>query len=211
MKIIQISPASFAANSYLLASGGEAIIIDPSVSLAAIERTLTEETAKLCGIILTHGHFDHTISVDTVRSEFNVPLMIHEGDAPMLTNGLINGFYDFFGKECTHQKAERLLRDKEKILLGNETLEIFSTPGHSPGSICLRSTDDDGKDFFITGDTLFANSIGRCDLWQGNEEQMKASISLLSSFDESLMIYPGHGAPAPLSDALRSARFYIDF
>lgn len=211
MKIIPICPDSFAANTYLLVSGGKAIVIDPSVSVSAIERALARESAELCGIILTHGHFDHTISVDTLRSKFDVPLMIHECDAPMLTNGKINGFYDFYGKECVHKAAEKLLADNEQVELGNELLKIISTPGHSPGSICLLCKNEDGSDFLVTGDTLFASSIGRCDLWQGNEESMRNSISLLSEFDGDITIYPGHGSFAPLSIALQAARFYIDF
>ena len=210
MKVIPLCPDSFAANTYLLVSGDKAVIIDPSVSVAAIERALDKESAELCGIILTHGHFDHTISVDTLRSKLSVPLMIHEGDAPMLTNGKINGFYDFYGKECIHGAAEKLLVDGEKIPLGNESITVISTPGHSPGSICLLCNSENG-DFLISGDTLFASSIGRCDLWRGNENEMRGSISILSRLDGSIVIHPGHGASAPLSVALRAARFYIDF
>ena len=199
MKIVSICPDSFAANTYLLVSGNQALVIDPSVSVSAIERSLVQESAELCGILLTHGHFDHTISVDTLRAKFPVPLMIHKGDAPMLTNGKINGFYDFYGKECTHRSAEKLLADNEEIVLGNESIKVVSTPGHSPGSICLLCKDDDGNDFIVTGDTLFAGSIGRCDLWQGDENKMRSSISLLSNFDGDTVIYPGHGASAPLS------------
>lgn len=211
MKIVSICPDSFAANTYLLVSDGKAMVIDPSVSVGAIERALQSESAELCGIILTHGHFDHTISVDTLRAKFNVPLMIHKADAPMLTNGLINGFYDFYGKECTHKAAERLLDGNDEIALGNDTVKIISTPGHSPGSICLLCKDGNGNDFLVTGDTLFASSIGRCDLWQGDDNQMRSSISLLSEFDGAITIYPGHGSSAPLSVALHAARFYIDF
>ena len=211
MKIVSICPDSFAANTYLLVSNGYAMVIDPAVSVSAIERALLQENAELCGIILTHGHFDHTISVDTLRAKFPIPLTIHKGDASMLTNGKINGFYDFYGKECTHKPAEMLLDNNEEISIGNEFIKVISTPGHSPGSICLLCTDDSGNDFLVTGDTLFASSIGRCDLWQGDESKMRSSISLLSNFDGDIMIYPGHGSSAPLSVALRAARFYIDF
>ena len=211
MKIVSICPNSYAANTYLLLSSDKALVVDPSVSLAAIERVLLQNGAELCGILLTHGHFDHTIAVDTLRSRFTIPLMIHEGDSPMLTNGKINGFYDFYGKECTHAKAEKILCDGDQITIGNELIEIISTPGHSPGSVCLLCNDEDKKSFLVTGDTLFASSIGRCDLWQGNENEMRNSISLLSKFDGDITIYPGHGPSAPLSVALRAARFYIDF
>ena len=127
MKIITICPDSFAANTYLLVSDGHAIIVDPAVSVNAVERVLDKENAKLDAIILTHGHFDHTIAVDTLRSKFAIPLMIHDGDAPMLTDGKINGFYDFYGKECTHAEAEKILCHGDQIRLGNEFIEIILT------------------------------------------------------------------------------------
>ena len=145
MKIIPVCPYSFGSNTYLLISKDEAIVVDPSVSVRAIESLLEQNSAKLCGILLTHGHFDHTVSTDTLRDVYSVPLMIHSGDATMLTNGKINGFYEFYGKECTHRPAERLLADKDEIKLGDESIKVISTPGHSPGSICLLCCGD-GED-----------------------------------------------------------------
>ena len=119
MKILTVCPESFAANTYLLIANGKALVVDPSVSVAAIERRLAEENAELCGILLTHGHFDHTISVDTLRDKYNVPLMIHSGDAPMLTDGMTNGFYDFYGKPSTHRPADKLLSHNDLVFVAN--------------------------------------------------------------------------------------------
>ena len=211
MKIVSVCPNSFAANTYLLVSDNKAFVIDPSVSVGAIERLLAQSNAQLAGILLTHGHFDHTVAVDTLRNKYPVPLMIHSGDAPMLTNGMINGFYDFYGQECTHKPAERLLVGGEIISLGSEDVRIISTPGHSPGSVCLLCTDDNGKQFMITGDTLFADSIGRCDLWGGSEQTIRDSLITLSKYDRSMRIYAGHGPSSTLGSALESAKYYVDF
>lgn len=211
MKIISVCPNSYAANTYLLVSGGKAIAVDPSVSVSAVERALDKENASLCGILLTHGHFDHTVSVDTVRDAYRVPLMIHSGDAPMLTDGMINGFYDFYGKPCVHKPADRLLSHGDTIALGDEDMQIISTPGHSPGSICVLCPDNDGSQFLITGDTLFSNTVGRCDLWHGSEALMRQSLISLKSFDPNITIYPGHGPSSPLKNALAAAEYYISF
>ena len=211
MKILSVCPYSFAANTYLLIADDEAIVVDPSVSVAAIEKLLEEHGAKLVGILLTHGHFDHTISVDTLRSKYPIPLMMHPGDAPMLTNGKINGFYDFYKQESTHKPADMFLDDKATIKIGNENALIISTPGHSPGSICILCKNDSGKDFMLTGDTLFADSIGRCDLWGGDEKIISESLRNLSSYDLSMKIYAGHGLSSTLGSALESAKYYIDF
>ena len=210
MKIICVCPDSFASNTYLLVSDSYAFVIDPSVSVSAIERKLKEENVTLCGIILTHGHFDHTISVDTLREKLHIPLFIHENDAPMLTNGQINGFYDFYGKECIHSPADKLLRENDILTLGNETVRVMHTPGHSPGSVCYMCKDVENE-FLVTGDTLFASSIGRCDLWMGSNAEMIASIKRLSALDKNISIYPGHGPSCSLDVALNAARYYIDF
>ena len=210
MKIVSVCPYSFGANTYILVSGKDALVIDPSVSIAALERSLDEHNATLRGIVLTHGHFDHTVSVDTIRAKYPIPLMMHSGDAPMLTNGKINGFYDFYGQECTHRPAEKLLEDSDTLDLGNESISIINTPGHSPGSICLLFKDGERK-LMITGDTLFADSVGRWDLWQGNCNILAASLKKLSSYDASTRIYAGHGADSTLGRALENAKYYLDF
>ena len=70
MKILSVCPYSFGSNTYLLISKNDAIVIDPSVSVSAIEKLLCENGATLKGILLTHGHFDHTVSVDTIRNKY---------------------------------------------------------------------------------------------------------------------------------------------
>lgn len=211
MKILSVCPYSFAANTYLLIADGEAMVVDPSVSLSAIENLLDTHGATLTGILLTHGHFDHTISVDTIRSKYPIPLMMHSGDAPMLTDGKINGFYDFYKQESTHAPAQMLLADGDTVKIGRENALVISTPGHSPGSICILCKNDSGRDFMLTGDTLFADSIGRCDLWGGSEEIIRDSLKRLSAYDHTIKIYAGHGLSSTLGSALESAKYYIDF
>lgn len=211
MKIIPVYPSSFAANTCLLISQGVAIAVDPAVSVNAIERILSSEKADLCGILLTHGHFDHTIAVDTFRNRFDVPLWVHEADACMLTNGKINGFFDFYGRECVHKKADKLLHGGDILELGSEQIKVISTSGHSKGSVCFLCRDDNSTEFLITGDTLFSNSIGRCDLYGGSDTEIQASLKLLATLDGAMKIYPGHGDSCTLSQALASARYYIDF
>ena len=211
MKILCICPDSFAANTYLLVGERSAIVVDPAVTVEAIKRQLDANNVKLVGIILTHGHFDHTMSVDTLRHNFDVPLMIHKADAQMLTNGKINGFYEFYGQECVHKAAQILLDDGDTIDLDNESIRILSTPGHSPGSICLLCPDGTSNGFIVTGDTLFSNTIGRCDLWGGDEGLMVNSLKRLKELPGDMTIYPGHGPEHVLDKALETALYYTDF
>lgn len=211
MKIFCLCPNSFAANTYLLVSGNEAFIVDPAVSVNAVQKALDDHSAELRGILLTHGHFDHTVAVDTLRDRYSVPLMIHSEDAPMLTDGMINGFYDFYGKECVHRPAEKMLHDGQSLTLGNEQIEVINTPGHSPGSVCFICPDDDDDKFIVTGDTLFSDTIGRCDLWRGDEQAITESLRRLRTLDGGMRIYPGHGSSHYLGSALETALYYTDF
>ncbi len=204
MQIKSICPYSFGANTYLIFSGSSAFVVDPAVSVEAITAIATDLDVHIDGIILTHGHFDHTIALDTLRKALNIPAYIHKSDAIMLTDGKKNAYYDFYGKECVHSPAENFLSDGDIIEVGNEELKVIHTPGHSCGSICLLADT-----FLVTGDTLFAESIGRCDLWGGSQEQMRASLEKLRLLSPKLKIYAGHGAPASLGAALDNAAYYL--
>ena len=204
MQIRSVCPYSFGANTYIIYSETSAFVVDPAVSVGAITNAIAELGVHLDGILLTHGHYDHTVAVDTLRRATSVKAYVHADDAIMLTDGKKNAYYDFFGKECVHIPAEVLLTDGDVITLGNEKLTVLHTPGHSAGSICFMCDD-----FLVTGDTLFAESIGRCDLWSGSESQMRASLEKLRALSPSLKIYPGHGAPSSLGSALDNAAYYL--
>ena len=92
MRIMTIKPESFCSNTYLLISGNEALVVDPSISVSAIMSAAEREGAALKGILLTHGHFDHVMSLDTLRDATGTVAYIHENDAPMLTDRKKNAF-----------------------------------------------------------------------------------------------------------------------
>ena len=204
MKILNICEASWAANCYLLVSGTHALVIDPSASAKAISEALNSEGATLEGILLTHGHFDHIVSLDNLRDKIDVPAYIHTEDAVMLTDGKKNAFYELFGRERAYRAADKLLNDGDVISLGDEKLTVFHTPGHTHGSVCFIS---DGVVF--TGDTLFADTYGRCDLWNGDEAKMRESLHKLGMLDRALTIYPGHGQSYNLGMALDNTAYLL--
>ena len=137
------------------------------------------------------------MSLDKLREITGAITYIHKDDAEMLLDGEKNAFKLFFGQDRVWKSADRLLENGDKLALCGEEIEIISTPGHSKGSICLLC---DG--FMITGDTLFADNIGRCDLHGGNMMQMYASLSKLAEYDGNLTVYPGHGDSNTLGSAL---------
>ena len=203
MNIYTLFPKSFGSNCYILISDGRAAVIDPSVDAREIIAFVENNGAVLDKIILTHGHFDHIESIDTLREATSAPVYIHKDDNEMLADGEKNAYSFFFGNDRSWENADMLIEDGNEILLGNEKLKVISTPGHSKGSICLL-----GGEFMITGDTLFANGYGRYDLHGGDADALASSLSHLRQLDKNLTIYPGHGGTAKLGQALDNVLYY---
>lgn len=197
MKIIPFFGVSWESNSYLLIADGQAALIDAGVSVELVRNTLLENGATLSYILLTHGHFDHTISVDALRREWNVPLLIHEKDAEMLLDAEKSALYLFFGTKSAHGAADKILKDGEKIPLGNQWITVIHTPGHSRGSVCYLC-----EDALFSGDTIFARGYGRYDLHGGDGAVLVRSLQSLRSLDKNLTLYPGHGGASTLQDTL---------
>lgn len=201
MKIIPVCPGSAMANCYLLVHEGHALVIDPCVSVTAICKAAEAEQATLEGILLTHGHFDHVLSLESLRDAVPIPAYIHKEDQILLPDGEKNAFLLFFGKDRSFRAAEVSLADGDRIPLGQAYVEVIHTPGHTAGSVCYRA-----EDILITGDTLFEDSYGRYDLYSGDLNTLKASLRRLSAMDPSLTIYPGHGDSVPLGTACHTVR-----
>lgn len=204
MRVVSVASPSFGSNTYLIVSGTHAFVVDPSVSVEAIQEKAAEEGVTLDGVLLTHGHFDHMLSMDALCEEQKIPSMIHRHDAEMLTDGKKNAFYNLFGRERTFRPADRLLEDDDLLPLGEEAVRVVHTPGHSRGSCCFLCDNR-----LVTGDTLFAEGFGRFDLYGGDAEALKHSLALLRSMEPRLRIYPGHGPRAFLGDALDTCAYFL--
>ena len=203
MKIITLYPDSFGSNTHILTSSGHALVVDPSVSADKIIEAAVSEGAQIEGILLTHGHFDHIFAIDSLREALGIKLTMHAADAEMLTDGKKNASYTFFRYDHTYAPADVLLNDGDEISLGDETIRLIHTPGHTKGSVCYLCGDA-----LVTGDTLFADGIGRTDLYGGSFRELVRSLERLSSLDKSLKIYPGHGDCERLANALDNSAYY---
>lgn len=176
-------------NCYLLTCGQtkKAILIDPGAGSKMIQNWLKEKDQEIIYILLTHGHYDHIGSVEYLRNELQVQVAIHKDDAEMLTNPAKN-LSSFLGKDVKLSPAEILLDDNQELKVGEITLKVIHTPGHTPGGICILT--DDG---LISGDTLFNGSVGRTDFPGGDMQKLISSIqNRLMDLPDETVVYPGH-------------------
>lgn len=197
MKLIPFYGRSWESNSYLITDGGLAILIDAGVAAKEVLLHLERENAKLQYILLTHGHFDHTVSVDLLREQTDARLAVHQADAEMLTDAQKSARVVFFGTYEVNKEADLLLTDTDTLAFGDQTIRLIHTPGHSAGSVCYQI-----ENMLFTGDTLFDGSYGRFDLYGGDARALVQSLEKLKAQDPSLTIYPGHGGSALLGEAL---------
>ncbi|MFH1245046.1 MAG: MBL fold metallo-hydrolase [Candidatus Omnitrophota bacterium] len=180
-------------NCYILAcpQTGRAVVIDPGADPEKITRRIKKKNFKVEYIINTHGHIDH-IGANAV---LGVPVYIHRLDADFLLKPELN-LSGMLGAPLNFPAASLLLEDKQKLRLGNIELEVIHTPGHTPGGICLKTSG-----ICFTGDTLFAQSIGRTDLPYASYETILNSIrGRLMSLDDNVVIYPGHGSSSTIGE-----------
>ena len=210
MNIYNIYAGSYFSNCYLLVAEGDdeknhAAVIDPSVDVEEILSLAQRENAVIDMIILTHGHFDHILSLDSLRAATGAPAYIHKEDAEMLANGKKNANYFFFRKDFSQSPAQVLLEGGEVLKIGNEEINVIHLPGHSKGSIALM-----GQGFLITGDTLFAEGFGRYDLHGGDPFILRNTLNSMKDLDPTLTIYPGHGESEKLGRALRNISYFLN-
>jgi len=174
---------SYESNTFWLSARKNAVVDLGSV-MTAKQLPLDEA----CCIILTHLHYDHTAALDGLKLSGNTVVMMHEADAKAI--GTSASAAHFFGARAPKFRVDTVLTDGSEIDLGDSTLRVIHTPGHTPGSICLYEVQS--KSLF-SGDTVFPyGSIGRTDLPGGSSRDLTRSISRLVTLDVSVL-YPGHG------------------
>jgi glyoxylase-like metal-dependent hydrolase (beta-lactamase superfamily II) len=178
-------------NCYMIADKDtqEAAVIDPGGEVASILETAKKHGLDIKYIINTHGHIDHIQGNAPLKEATNAEILIHQKDAGMLTNPLMNGSAIFLGRSVKSPPADKFVEEGDIIEVGALKLEVLYTPGHTNGGISIKL----GNRIFV-GDTLFHLSIGRTDLPGGSYDRLINSIQekMLSLPDETL-VYPGHG------------------
>lgn len=194
MKIEKIVEPYFGENMYILIDEEtkKCAVVDPGGASDKILNYIKRNSLELEYILLTHGHGDHIGAVNTIKSRTNAKVVAHNDEQELLNDNRKNLSYSM---HCGPQElnADIYVHDKEKLELGNLKLSFIHTPGHTKGCMCIRVNDD-----MFTGDTLFAGSIGRTDLYGGDYKQIEKSLRKLAKYEDKVKIHPGHGPSSTL-------------
>jgi len=209
MKIKKLVVGPLQANCYVVwdRAGGSAAIIDPGGDPEEIISVVDDEKLKPVVLINTHGHIDHIAANRAIKERYDIPLLIHREDSASLTDPGLNLSAMGFG-QLDSPPSDRELQDGDEISVGEIMLKVISTPGHTPGGICLLISRSDQPDVIITGDTLFAGGVGRTDFPGGSWNLLMESIrNRLLSFPDETIILPGHGPHSTIGEERKSNPF----
>lgn len=187
VNILAIPVGELGTNCYVVWDKTAAMVVDPGDDAEAILRAVRENSLTVGCVLLTHAHFDHMGAAEAVCRETGAPLFVGASDEPALTDGRYN-LFDMIGKPSVSLTADRLLRDGDEVKVGDSVFTVLETPGHTPGSICLLCGD-----LLLSGDTLFAGSMGRIDFPGGSLSAMRSSLRRLAALPPETRVYPGHG------------------
>jgi len=165
----------------------ETFVVDPGDEPDRIIDFIREKGLKLKYIVCTHAHYDHVGAVPELKQETGAQIVIHQNELDLYTHIDKQGM--MWGVELDPLPAPDIIVEEGSILaIGDLKFEILHTPGHTPGGICLY-----GEGMIITGDTLFAGSVGRTDLHGGDLRQLKNSFKRIMLLPETIKVLPGHG------------------
>lgn len=200
MLVVGFPAGVFGTNCYVLASapGSECVVIDPGMdAVDPLRDVLAENGLKPVAVALTHGHLDHTFSVVPVCSGYDIAAYIHPDDGPMLADPVawhgpaLRAIVA--GMPIPEPDDLRFLTDGVELDLAGVRLMPRHAPGHTLGSTVFEVALEDGPGL-LSGDLLFAGSIGRVDLPGGSMSQMTASLArVVLPLDDATVVLPGHG------------------
>ena len=190
MKVETVVVGALETNCYLVYCENtlECAVVDPGADPGKIIRTIAEKEVKPVVLVNTHGHVDHVGANKDIKDHYDVPLLIHSEDVPMLQNVLLSEIAFLLGAQASPD-PDSFLNEGDEVRFGEASLRVLHTPGHSRGSVSLQ-----GEGILLSGDTLFCGGVGRTDLPGGSWDELIRSIQeKIFTLDGKTHVYPGHG------------------
>ena len=190
LTVVRLVVGHLSANCWIVGNPDtrEGLVIDPGGNAEDIYRTIKKLELDIQAIILTHGHSDHIAALFDIQDRTGAAVAIHSADADFLEGR--GAFSSMFGVSYkTPESPDRLLHDGGVVKLGDISFTVIHTPGHTPGSICLRTASG-----VFTGDTLFYRGIGTTLMPGSSRRQLIDSIhTRLMVLPDDTRLFPGHG------------------
>jgi hydroxyacylglutathione hydrolase len=183
----------------------EGLVVDPGDEPDRILDLINKNSFNIKYIVCTHAHFDHVGAVPDLKKETGAKIVIHRDDLELYKSTKDQAA--IWGYELDPlPEPDMFVSEGDKIEVGDLKFEILHTPGHSPGGICLY-----GEGILITGDTLFAGSVGRTDFYGGDMEKLKRSFRRLLSLSDKIKVLPGHGPETTIGQERTDNFFSYNF
>ncbi len=172
---------------------GEAVVVDGGDGVEEVLRRLQSGNLRARYLLHTHAHIDHIGDVGTLRERAGGQALLHPADLPLYRALELQAQWIGSAQTPRIVDLDGDLRDGDAITLGDARIDVLHTPGHTPGSVCFAIRNE-SEATILSGDTLFAGSIGRWDLGGTSMEDIVASIhAKLLDYDDSTAVIPGHG------------------
>lgn len=169
-------------------------IVDPGDSGERVADFIKGQGLEPVAILLTHSHFDHILGIPGIRAAWpTLPVYCHPADVDE-TRKTVTLFGSTFPAVSAFGNITPYV-DGDQVEVGGITVEVISTPGHTPGGVTLKAGD-----ILFTGDTLFRSSIGRTDLEGGNFGTLMQSLKKLGGLEQNYRVCPGHEGLSTLDD-----------
>ena len=188
-------------NCYLVGDPAtrQAMVLDPGDDGGRILQSVARHDLTVVAVVATHAHFDHILAAEALRAATGAPFYLHLGDLDLL-RWLPASLEMFLGVRDAPEPPEvdNRLSDGDELKVGDHSLQVIHTPGHSPGSICLLTSTGGSEGMLFSGDTLFAMSVGRSDLPGGDQDALVSSITQRLFPLGEMQVFPGHGPATSL-------------
>ena len=192
----------------------EALVVDPGDEVSRILELLGRHKLTVKAIVSTHAHIDHVGGLSKFHKYTGAPVMMHREDLPLYQAMDVQAaFLGVMPPDLTD--VHQLLTDGDALQWGSLEAHVIHTPGHTPGSVSLYMPVEAGKitlaaPQLFAGDTLFAGSIGRTDLWGGSMEDILDSLrGKLMALPDETVVHPGHGPTTSIGEERQSNPFIV--
>ena len=205
---VDIKNSGHITNCYIVYDeNNDGVVIDPGDEAEKIIEEIKNRKCNVKYIVITHAHADHMGALAKVHKETGAKIVVYINDLEALLDKQENYSEKFnIEKQGILEKDVLLVKDKDVLNVGNLKFEIIHTPGHTAGSMCILEVTNNK---LFTGDTIFEDCYGRCDLYSGDFECMIESLRKIFNRFDDIMIYPGHGEEVNLTRAKKYIKMLL--